>query len=318
MKIKKWLNRIGLSFLVIIIMSLILGVIYEQISRYNIQNYLENKSGEFVNIDGHQLYYLKRGEGGPTVVFESGLPGDHRVWQSIQEKVSHYTTTVSYDRAGILFSERGKESKTPEAISNDLYKLLEAGGFKKPYILVGHSYAGITLRPFIEKSREFIKGIIFVDPSHPEQLQRASKELFTVLDPSIPPRWLMKLMNATGIIRLTSQDPMLYLGIKNEGVLDEAYQAIEDFNKSAKSFSFGDIPLVVISASSEKISDNFKSKKIGKEFMDLWIELHKEILHLSSNSRRVLATKSTHYVMDYEPELIIGEIIQMIESIEVD
>jgi hypothetical protein len=76
----------------------------------------------------HQLHYLKKGFGGLTVVFESGLdPGGHLSWKYVQNEISKFTTTISYDRAGILMSEQGDNSKSLSSISSDLNNLLING-----------------------------------------------------------------------------------------------------------------------------------------------------------------------------------------------
>lgn len=97
-------------------------------------------NGNFVQLENHRLHYLQKGTGGPTVVFETAFdPAGHLQWLNIQENLPKTFTTISYDRAGVLWSERGTNPKSGEKIAEELYDLLENAKAPKPYILVGHS-----------------------------------------------------------------------------------------------------------------------------------------------------------------------------------
>ena len=172
---------------------------YEQASRLIAKrNY--SPEGEFVDVGEHRLHFLRQGSGGPTVVFESGLDAnDHLPWYKVQSVVSSSTTTVSYDRAGVLWSERGNKPKNGETIGEDLASLLEQENFPKPYIIVGHSLAGLTMRPFITNNAGDIAAVVLVDTSHPDQLNRFPSELN-----QRPPRWNLNMMSSFGVLRYTS------------------------------------------------------------------------------------------------------------------
>jgi hypothetical protein len=57
------------------------------------------------------------------VIFESGAPGDHRAWNDLSDKIRQYSTALSYDGAGLLWIERGANTKTPDNISADFLKI---------------------------------------------------------------------------------------------------------------------------------------------------------------------------------------------------
>ena len=173
MKIMKWINRIFLGICTLVLFG---GISYERISRINASNNIK-PTGELVDVGGHQLHVVKKGTGGPTVIFEAGLGGSHLTWNYIQDKISKLTTTISYDRSGILWSERGDNPKTSAAMASELYALLESTKCPKPYIVVGHSFAGVTLRKFISQHRNDISGIVFVDASHPDQMRRLPDQI---------------------------------------------------------------------------------------------------------------------------------------------
>ena len=57
--------------LIFILILIILGVFYEQYKKQMSKHY--KVDGEFIDVGGHKLHYILKGEGNPTVIFESGL-----------------------------------------------------------------------------------------------------------------------------------------------------------------------------------------------------------------------------------------------------
>ena len=321
---KKWLKRISIGFVAIVVVLVTIPFTYERVSRIVAsKNY--SPEGYLIDVGGHKLHLLRRGTGGPTVVFESGLDGNgHLPWYKVGDEVSLSATTISYDRAGILWSERGSKAKTAEAMSEDLSTLLRIGGFPKPYILVGHSLAGLTLRPFIVENAEDIAGIVFVDTSHPAQFDRMPPELTQT-----PSRGVMHVLSSFGLIRLSAaasfpntdpEDRINTVGTalshnSISAVLDEI-ESIEVLAEEAKQItSFGDIPLIVITGASPTYNDMYP-EEFREEMALLWNELQSDLLSLSTDSRQILAPESGHYVQLDQPDIVIREIRNIISDIQ--
>jgi pimeloyl-ACP methyl ester carboxylesterase len=317
MKIIKWAKRIGIGLLSLIILIIITGVIYEQLERKKVQKYAEARNGSFVDLGEYQLYYEKDGTGSPTIIFESGFPGDHRVWANsyIRNEVSKHGTTLIYDRAGLLWS-RGNKPQNAETLSDDLYNLLQNGGFAKPYVLVGHSAAGIYLRPFIEKHSNDILGVVLADPSHPDQVYKAPEELRNYLNiPIKPTKWLLDFANNTGMLRLLTADTLLFHSVKGGGVYQELKFLIEEISSLSPETTFGDIPLVVFTAGSrEQWAATIKDEALINKMHDYWDSLQAEIANTSTNGKRIISDSSSHNSILYiERERITQEILQMIQ-----
>ena len=122
-----------------------------------------NWPGFNVKVDGHRLHYYKKGNGGPTVVFETAFdPAGHLQWYNIQQALPDSYTSISYDRAGILWSDRGDKPKSGDEIAKDLHQLLEKANVPKPYILVGHSFGGTLTRFFVHTFPNDVAGVILV------------------------------------------------------------------------------------------------------------------------------------------------------------
>ena len=126
--------------------------------------------GRLVKIGrGHSLYVLEKGSGGPTVLFEAGIAATNLNWYHIQETVSRFTGTASYDRGGLGFSGPSRTARTPGNIAVELHDMLQSAGIEPPYILVGHSFGGLIMRRFALLYPEDVVSILLVDPMRCEE-----------------------------------------------------------------------------------------------------------------------------------------------------
>ncbi len=89
------MKKIHISFM-LIISILLLAFAIEQITRYRVgQKY--SPQGAFQSVNNHQIHYLTKGSGAGTVLFESALGEGLLYWSEIQDSISQYNTTLSYD-----------------------------------------------------------------------------------------------------------------------------------------------------------------------------------------------------------------------------
>jgi len=127
-------------------------------------------SGRWVEIEsGSSLYLLEKGSGGPAVVFESGIAATNLNWRHLQDAISGFSHTISYDRAGLGWSSPAKTARTPANVAKELHSMLEAAGIKPPYILVGHSFGGLVMRRYAQLFPGEVVGLVLVDPMRCEE-----------------------------------------------------------------------------------------------------------------------------------------------------
>jgi pimeloyl-ACP methyl ester carboxylesterase len=324
----KWTKRIGFGLVTLLILLLLIGFIFERMSRNDAEKI--KPDGQFVEVKHHRLHYYKKGSGGPTIVFETAFdPAGHLQWYHIQQELPTSYTSVSYDRAGILWSERGKNSKSGKEMAKELHLLLEKANTPKPYILVGHSFGGTLVRFFVNQYPEDVEGVIFVDSQCPDDEKYLSPELFKMVNQGLPGSFL-KFANTFGPARLmfkgmfpnnkqyeyqnTIMPALLYKSA--DAVLEEQDQMRSIKNEASKIKSFGNIPLYVLTATDEKRFDSsIKDLKLNTEMLSAWNKMQKDFLLLSTESKQVLIPNSGHYINQEQPKVIETAINDMVNKI---
>ncbi|WP_426031590.1 alpha/beta fold hydrolase [Caulobacter sp. DWP3-1-3b2] len=116
----------------------------------------------------------------PVVWLEAGAFGFAADWGATQEALTAAGwRSCAYDRAGMGFSAPGPEPRDGLAIVSDFEKLVAASGEKGPFILAGHSMAGLRLRQYAGRNPSQVKGLVLVDAATAEASQ--SKALGTFI-----------------------------------------------------------------------------------------------------------------------------------------
>ena len=136
--------------------------------------------GELVPVDdlGGRLHLHTQGRrhrddspDAPVVLLDAGTPGFSAQWGWIQPAIAEFATVVAYDRPGLGWSDprRGDSPSDPRDTADRLHAALQKLGLPGPYLVVGHSYGGLTSRVFAAAYPDEISGLVLVDPSHPDQ-----------------------------------------------------------------------------------------------------------------------------------------------------
>jgi len=146
-----------------------LGFLYQCVGAY-IDRRRYATEGRWIDIGaGQRLYMLEKGSGEATVLFEAGIAATNLNWFHIQEEVSQFAATASYDRGGLGWSSPSRTPRTPSNLGEELHELLWRAGLKPPFILVGHSFGGLVMRRYALMYPEEVAGIVLVDPMRCEE-----------------------------------------------------------------------------------------------------------------------------------------------------
>lgn len=150
----------------IVAVGILLGMVYQRLGTRRDWR-LHPPPGKLVDLGTHRLHILESGQGGPTVVLEAGLMSTVLSWSALQDELARKYRVVSYDKAGLGWSEGGPLPRTADRIVDELHLLLDRASIPAPYILVGHSFGGLTVPLFAARYPEQTAGVVLVDPVAP-------------------------------------------------------------------------------------------------------------------------------------------------------
>jgi len=130
--------------------------------------------GRLVDVGGFRIHLQVQGDDrvGPTVVLEAGLGSFSPNWYWVQRALAPHVRVVSYDRAGLGWSDPSPAPRDAATMAVELHAALHAAGIRGPYVLAGHSFGGLVVRAFADAYRPETAGLVLVDASHPDQWAR--------------------------------------------------------------------------------------------------------------------------------------------------
>lgn len=138
--------------------------------------------GEMIDIgEGRRLRLVCEGpvSDRPVVWLEAGAFGFAADWGATQQALSAAGwRSCAYDRAGMGYSDPGPLPRDGDAIVADFEKLVAASGQAGPFILVGHSMAGLRLRHYAGRNPDQVIGLVLVDAATPEAATLARAKPF--------------------------------------------------------------------------------------------------------------------------------------------
>lgn len=289
--------------------------------------------GHLYDVNGHAMHLYCTGEGSPVVILESGRGDDFTVWGKVQPAISRVTRTCSYDRAGFGWSDPQPGARDGLHIADQLHALLIKAGITAPIVLIGHSIGGPYARIYASKFPQGVAGLVLVDATSPNPLPYPP--FASAMDQHSDAEFVfVKAIVAVGVARLMGQCDAVpegleaYAGwIKGNACdypqLDEyvrEYRATENsIKQAAETGPFGNLPILVLSQDPKGAISEFLANRVNQKDWRWASTAHDReqaaYLKLSTNSRRVIATGSGHYIQYERPEVLIQETALLIRQI---
>jgi pimeloyl-ACP methyl ester carboxylesterase len=262
--------------------------------------------GRQIDIGGRRMHLWCVGRGEPTVVIDAGLGASAAEWQPVMERVGGHARICAYDRAGYGWSDPGPAPRTSSQHANDLYLLLLNAGESGPFVLVGHSYGGYNAQLFARRYPFLVAGLVLVDASHPEQIERFLAPPYGIrVAPS----------NRLGVVRF-GETPRPHPALPARARELAAYQyrhwrprrAISSemlgFADSARELRaerpLPPVPLVVLTRGRRV----WPAGAHGDALESLWLSLQAELAAQSPVAAHLLARDSGHQIHLDQPELV--------------
>jgi pimeloyl-ACP methyl ester carboxylesterase len=304
--------------------------------------------GEAIYFNDKRVYYTLKGTGSPTIVFEPGLASSSAEWWAIQDELSASARVLTYDRAGIGWSELVNGPRTSRQIAVELKGLLEVLKIDPPYIFVGHSQGGLYINHFCRLYPDVVGGVILIDPVSPDDV-RFKQELlprvykrsgvdkskflkvqswlsgfgflrvmkpFLLKSPQLSPYRLLppKAFRAFWNNLLSPRNPQVAL---NEYVQAHDPRNIVDLKNSG---DFPPVPLRVLVHHRDKMRDAIVrggdlSRDDADKVENLWQELMRAYGTLSPQSKIVAAETGSHLIHLIQPDFVIGNISEVLQEV---
>lgn len=124
------------------------------------------------------------GEGSPTVILDAGGGDSSLTWSVVQAELARTNRVCAYDRPGLGWSDDAPGPQDADHAADRLRALLRAAGEDGPYLLVGHSVAGLYDRVFAARYRSEVIGLVLVDPT--PLVPAADAEVLGILGSGLP------------------------------------------------------------------------------------------------------------------------------------
>jgi len=143
---------------------LLAGFVYQSVGSFRDRQRFP-APGRLVQTDGSQIHARVQGSGTPAVILEAGIAASSVSWEYVQREMAKCACTLSYDRAGLGWSEARSSPLTPEILIHDLRSVIALSGIKPPIVIVGHSFGGLLARLYARAYPDDVAGLVLVDPA---------------------------------------------------------------------------------------------------------------------------------------------------------
>ena len=316
--------------LVVLAGLLLLGFVYEQVSRRRDAKRLP--AGEMIDVGGYRLHLTDAGQGGPMVIIIHGAGDSSYSWIYIRKELSKFTRVITYDRAGMGLSDPGPVP-TPEHTIKELKNLLDKTGAPGPYVLVGHSLGGLIARLYALKYPNQVAGLVFLDSSHEFLMDDAKfKQGFAIIGFMLK---ILRLMSPFGIPRFFGNIlgiiPMFVneLSYYKQQLSAEEYkqwkeivysifarrtaeaefkgawahlnQAANHLNSGMEKPQFGNLPIAVVS---------------NPGFGVQWTEMQRELVSRSTNHIYKISDRKGHSLQMPRPEYVMEAVHHVVKQVQ--
>jgi pimeloyl-ACP methyl ester carboxylesterase len=292
-----------------------------------------------VDIGGGQrlnLYCL--GSGSPTVILDAGMGDSTISWAMVQPGMAKTTRVCSFDRAGLGFSDAARRSSTPINQAEDLHALLGAAGIKPPYVMVGHSLAGMNVRVYADKYPDDVVGLVIVEGSHEDQ----SAEGWAISAPGDKEKYDQYLKDQHACIDAARQglapgtkmfekclgdtnDPRFSAAINQAQVTygvtekwqaavaserENVFYASADETRKTRA-NFGDMPIIVLTHSPFPTRTGESQNERNRKTLS-WEGLHLRVAAMSTRGVNEIVPDAGHYIQYDKPQVVIDAVNQAV------
>jgi pimeloyl-ACP methyl ester carboxylesterase len=297
--------------------------------------------GTFVELDNRRLHVRDMGQGSPAVILESGLMSTVLTWQAIQPELAQATRVLSYDRAGLGWSDAGPEPRNASRIVDELHSLLTHAQIAPPYVVVGHSFGGLTMPLFAARYRDEVCGAVLVDPVAPAEWHPPAERDRRRVEIGSKICRRAAVLSHAGLLRLIVS--LMQVGAKSfaNALIRAISQGAPADSNSNESPWFWNLPASeramapvfwtqakfcrTIASQLERLPESAgQVDAAGTVDQPLTVisaanipprrlAEHRAVAARSPRGRHILAERSGHWITEDQPELVVEAILEIVE-----
>lgn len=302
--------------------------------------------GTLINLPGRIVHFHQMGSGSPAVVFEAGIAASSLNWSVLQPQLARFTTTFSYDRAGLGWSTSTGRQCMVSRMADELHDWIAAVRVPRPYVLVGHSYAGYILRCYAQRFSGELSGVVLIDPLTPEEWINPGPEQRSGVRRAV---WFARagaVLSALGVLRFclwlldrgNKAVPRRVLGSFGASARETVERILGELSKlppetvrlirerwgHPKFFLvmaryIQSLPACAAEASRYEIPSHIPLTVIsGAHQPEIRMAEHKALAARARRGRHIVAGKSAHWVHLDQPELIAQALRDMIAALNAE
>lgn len=294
-------------------------------------------TGNLFDVGGYRLHLDCRGDGRPAVIMEAAIWDFGLTWGLVQPEVARFTHACVYDRAGLGWSDPSPRPRTAQVMVEELHALLNAAAVPGPYVLVGHSFAGMPVRLFAHTYPGEVAGLVLVDAAHEDQnrlfppeigasepdlfvaqlqfLQGVREQVAAQGHEAVPP-----MLNAPGHFPPEVAGPYQALLVNTLPRLDALIgelSALEETRaqlRAARVRLPPDLPLRVLAHGHPQVVPGL-SDGANAAYEAAWQAIQADYAAQSSHGALIRATNSGHMIHHDEPALVVEAIRAVVELV---
>jgi pimeloyl-ACP methyl ester carboxylesterase len=320
-----WFKRLSIGSAILLLLLILTALALQALTTARTKRRYP-PPGELVDVGGYNLHLQDTGSGTPTVVLEAGMGAGVLSWALVEPEVAKFARVISYDRAGLGWSDRGPANRTSKQMVQELNKLLNQAGIPGPYVLVGASFGGLNVRLFAHEYPDQVAGMVMVDPSNEVAEEKMPESMKQEMESFMPILKAVRILAPLGIARflfppndklpaeLQAMDVALNLRTPHVQTSCDEMLCYENSKSQMRGCTLpGDIRLAVLSASEWTVAK--LPPEDARAALDVWTKCQAEFANDSTNSFHLVVPNSGHEISNYQPATVVEAIRRVVESV---
>jgi pimeloyl-ACP methyl ester carboxylesterase len=275
--------------------------------------------------------------GTPTVVLTAGTGGWSATWNAVQPLVARTTRVCAWDRPGFGFSDASTLTQSAANLVEDLAAALKAANIPAPYVLVAHSAGSFETLLFADGHRREIAGMVLVDPSLPDMVQRVG-----AISPPAAAFFRTDLSGRAAALHRCAANPAQpapadagicfllpdYARPLTETLASREHEPArlqtraslyEQFETSVRLLAnparnYGNMPLAILTSENTPVAALPAEPPARAALQALWNSGHDEMAGLSRRGSNRVVPGTSHLIHLEQPQAVAGAIARMVEQ----